>query len=191
MEDAFEVRLLRPEDGEAAWRLFEECHVDPADQPGDKKAIDAYMAHVFEVEFEGGLALAYGGDGAQFWVAEERSTGVLAAMVGVRKRAKDTDAGSWEREEVGNHDDARPRAGDCELNRMAVGRAFRRRGLARALVEEMLVPWCREQGYTRCHLTTLVEMGKAIGMWERLGWRQTVSYEVFPGGHVMHMLRDL
>lgn len=68
--------------------------------------------------------------------------------------------------------------GICELKRLFVRPHFRRSGLGRGLVSNLIVQ-ARLAGYTRMRLETVSFMSDAIGMYEGLGFvRRTPYYEI-------------
>lgn len=59
----------------------------------------------------------------------------------------------------------------CELQRLAVHVEWRRRGLARKLLER-LEKWAVEEGFRECILGTLVGNRDAVELYRRGGWRE-------------------
>jgi ribosomal protein S18 acetylase RimI-like enzyme len=69
--------------------------------------------------------------------------------------------------------------GTCEMNRLWVRDAFRRRGLARALsVASMKV--ARDLGFTRMILDVLPERAAAIALYRSLGFTDTAPKHGYP-----------
>ncbi len=70
-------------------------------------------------------------------------------------------------------------AGRCEMKRMYVRPAFRRRGLGRALAVAVLDA-ARVAGHDEMVLDTLAHMSGAIALYESLGFRQIPPYTPNP-----------
>jgi GNAT superfamily N-acetyltransferase len=97
----------------------------------------------------------YLGEGANFWVAE--TAGWLVAMAAVQR----IDAGTG------------------RLRRMRVSAAWRRRGLARLLLETAEL-FCREQGYGRIILDTTEQQTAAHRLYETAGFTRTGERSLGP-----------
>ena len=65
--------------------------------------------------------------------------------------------------------------GVCEMKRMYIRPAWRRRGIARELAQE-LIRIAREIGYERMRLDTLASMTPARQLYESIGFRQVEPY---------------
>ena len=63
----------------------------------------------------------------------------------------------------------------CEMKRMYIRPAWRRRGIARELAQE-LIRIAREIGYERMRLDTLASMTPARQLYESIGFRQVEPY---------------
>lgn len=98
---------------------------------------------------------------AGFWVAED-SDGRLVGMVALREAEEQFQEKKKEKN--------REKGSTGELLRMSVHRDFRRRGVARLLVEH-LEQQARQMGYTRIVLGTSSLQIEAIAMYKRLGYR--------------------
>ena len=79
--------------------------------------------------------------------------------------------------------------GTCEMNRLWVREAFRRRGLARALSVASMDA-ARELGFTRMILDVLSERAVAIALYRSLGFADTAPKHDYPFDMVF-LARDL
>lgn len=68
----------------------------------------------------------------------------------------------------------------CEIKRMFVDPAFRRRGLARHVLTE-LETWSRELGFTECILETARHMPDAVGLYLSSGYTVIPNYGQYAG----------
>jgi putative acetyltransferase len=80
--------------------------------------------------------------------------------------------------------------GICEMKRLYVRPAFRRRGLGRALAT-VVITAAREIGYVCMRLDTPASMKQAIRLYESLGFRRIAPYYGNPGACVIFMELDL
>ena len=80
--------------------------------------------------------------------------------------------------------------GVCEMKRLYVRPAFRGRGLARELANE-LIDEARERGYRTMLLDTLASMGSARALYRDLGFVPVAPYYDNPLPCVMYMALEL
>jgi ribosomal protein S18 acetylase RimI-like enzyme len=102
--------------------------------------------------------------GNHFWVAE--SEGQIVGMIGV----------------MGGE-------GTGEIRRLRVTKAFRRRGIGSALLEEA-VTFCREQNYLKIALDTFVEREPAMRLFEKFKFRHGKT-RVYADKELMYFYLDL
>ena len=76
--------------------------------------------------------------------------------------------------------------GICEMKRLYVRPAFRRRGLGRLLAGRIIAA-AREIGYEHMRLDTLTSMKAAIQLYESLGFRRIAPYYDNPAGCAVFM----
>jgi GNAT superfamily N-acetyltransferase len=95
------------------------------------------------------IEASYLGEGSNFWVAE-LPDGELIGITAIER--KDAKTG--------------------RLRRMRVTRSWRKRGVARDLLETA-VSFCREQGYTRVVLDSTSQQTDAHRLYERYGFKKT------------------
>lgn len=67
----------------------------------------------------------------------------------------------------------------CEMKRLYVRAAFRRKGIGASLAER-IIAIARDRGFQRMRLDTLPSMREAIPMYESLGFRDVAPYRYNP-----------
>jgi ribosomal protein S18 acetylase RimI-like enzyme len=80
--------------------------------------------------------------------------------------------------------------GVCEMKRLYVRPAFRGSGVGRALAEGVLVEG-RAAGYRQMRLDTMPSMGRAIALYESLGFRPAEPYTANPHPGALFLARSL
>jgi putative acetyltransferase len=80
--------------------------------------------------------------------------------------------------------------GICELKRIYVRPAFRRRGIARA-ISEYLMSRAGEIGYTTARLDTLRRLAGAVDLYASLGFQEIEPYNFNPEADIVYMERPL
>jgi putative acetyltransferase len=83
-----------------------------------------------------------------------------------------------------------PTAGVCEMKRLYVKPAFRKYGIGRKLVEELLQA-SAEIGYTKMRLDTLERLQPAINLYTDYGFQIINAYYDNPLPGVVYMEREL
>jgi GNAT superfamily N-acetyltransferase len=138
------IRRYRAEDRAAVLLLFREFVAELTPE-GRRAEFEAYVQAAIREEL-GRIEQYYLGDPGQgFWVAER---GGVSGMVGVERHAADA----------------------AELRRMAVARAHRHRGVARALLRTAET-FCRDAGYARIVLSTSELQQPAMRLYQSSGYR--------------------
>ena len=77
-----------------------------------------------------------------------------------------------------------------EMKRLYVRPAFRKSGLGRELVEQLLV-FAKQNGFNKMKLDTLKRLQPAINLYERYGFTYTSAYYHNPIGDVVYMEKEL
>lgn len=80
--------------------------------------------------------------------------------------------------------------GTCEVKRLYVRPAARRRGISRALMERLLAE-AHDAGYTHMRLGTAPSFAEAIRLYESLGFRPIARFREGFGGDSVFMEREL
>ena len=149
MEDLIEIRRYRDSDGEAVKDLFTAVNRLLAPS-GLKDSFENYIASSIAEEI-GRIPDYYREHGGSFWVAT--SANRLAGMFGLEA----------------------VRAGEMELRRMYVDPAFRRKGIARRMLEHA-EDHCRSSGVGILHLSTSELQAAALSLYRTAGY-QLISEE--------------
>ncbi|MEY2408224.1 MAG: hypothetical protein QOF48_894 [Verrucomicrobiota bacterium] len=77
-------------------------------------------------------------------------------------------------------------AGICEMKRMYVRPAFRRQGIGKLLVTELLRD-ARHAGYETVRLDTLTSMAAALSLYQSFGFRKIPAYYANPLPRVVYL----
>ena len=158
----FSIRQFRQEDADDVRRLFAEGQRQFS--AGVEQEIETYI----EDSLAGDLADIAGNylqPGSNFWVAD--SGDQVIGMVGVQRK----DAATY------------------ELRRMAVDSRWRRRGVARKLLDTAET-FARQQGYAGIVLSTITPLQPAIALYEGTGYKLT-GQSKYGEVTVLHYGKDL
>lgn len=146
------IRTYEPRDRDAVWDLHVEGLVDMNTWDGSRDSEwDADVRHVEP---------HYLVPGSHFWVVESPSP---------RPATRDPAPPLIATSAVRRHDDTA-----AEIKRMRVTKAYRRRGIARLLVE-IAEDFCRRSGYSSIVLDTTDRQQPAQRLYESLGYTRTGS----------------
>ena len=80
--------------------------------------------------------------------------------------------------------------GVCEMKRLYVKPAFRKYGIGRSLVEQLITE-SYEMGYTEMRLDTLERLKPAITLYTSLGFEDTQAYNENPLSGVVYMEKKI
>ena len=141
----FSIRQFQPEDADDVRRLFAEGQRQFS--AGVERDIETYIADSLAGDLAD-IAGNYLQPGSNFWVAEAGEQ--VIGIVGIQRKDAET----------------------CELRRMAVDVRWRRRGLARKLLETAET-FGRQQGYASIVLSTITPLQPAIALYEGTGYQLT------------------
>lgn len=83
-----------------------------------------------------------------------------------------------------------PEPGHCEMKRLYVRPAYRKYGLGRELVEQLLA-FATQHGFKKMKLDTLQKLQPAISLYERFGFAHTSAYYANPLAGVVYMEKEL
>lgn len=158
----FSIRQFRQEDADDVRRLFTEGQRQFS--TGVERELEAYI----RTSLAGDLSDVTGNyilPGSNFWVAQTGKK--VIGMVGIQRKD----------------------ATICELRRMAVDIQWRRRGLARKLLETAEA-FALHQGYSSIVLSTITQLHPAIALYEGRGYRQT-GQSKYGTVTVLHYGKDL
>jgi putative acetyltransferase len=78
----------------------------------------------------------------------------------------------------------------CELKRIYVRPAFRRKGIART-ISEYLISRAKEIGYEKARLDTLRRLEGAVPLYQALGFTEIAPYNFNPEADIVYMERSL
>ena len=158
----FSIRQFHVEDADDVRRLFAEGQRQFSG--GVEREIEAYIRDSLAGDLAD-IAGHYLQPGSNFWVAE--AGGQVIGMVGIQRKD----------------------AATCELRRMAVDVRWRRRGLARKLLETAEA-FGRQQGYASIVLSTITPLQPAIALYEGTGYQLT-GQSCYGTVTVLHYGKDL
>lgn len=80
--------------------------------------------------------------------------------------------------------------GACEMKRLYVRPDYRKSGLGRELVEQLLA-FAMQHGFQKMKLDTLQKLQPAISLYERFGFTHTSAYYTNPLAGVVYMEKEL
>ena len=80
--------------------------------------------------------------------------------------------------------------GVCEMKRLYVKPAFRKYGIGRSLVEQLITE-SYQLGYTEMRLDTLERLKPAISLYKNLGFENTQAYNENPLSGVVYMEKKI
>lgn len=83
-----------------------------------------------------------------------------------------------------------PAAKTCEMKRLYVRPDYRKYGLGRQLISQ-LIEIAKEKGYEKMQLDTLKRLAPAISLYEQFGFEHTVPYNFNPIADVVYMEKQL
>jgi putative acetyltransferase len=83
-----------------------------------------------------------------------------------------------------------PQQAACEMKRLYVKPAFRKYGIGKQLVQELL-KIAAERGYTTMRLDTLEKLQRAIRLYEQIGFERITAYYNNPLPGVVYMEKKL
>ena len=140
------IREFRPEDAAQVRRLFTEGQSQFA--AGFEEDFEAYTRESLQADLADIHHHYMEQAGSCFWVATAGDS--VVGMVGIQQRDSHTG----------------------ELRRMGVDVNWRRKGIARRLLETAEA-FCRRQGYSHLCLSTVTPLKPAIQMYQHSGYSQT------------------
>ena len=140
------IRTFRPEDFDAARALFARGQLDWTEGTDLEEEARRYIARSLQADLADISANYLDPPRSHFWVA--LLDGRVVGTVGVQEIDEE----------------------EAELRRMSVDGGTRRRGIGARLLATV-EDFCREMGYSRVGLSTVVHLAAAMNMYRRYGYR--------------------
>ena len=159
------IRAFRPEDADTVRALFAQGQLDWAQGTDLEDEARSYIQRSLAADLSDIPANYLHRPRSHFWVAE--LAGEVKGTVGVQE---------IDREEA-------------ELRRMSVAGDSRRRGIGARLLATV-EDFCRQQGYSRVGLSTVVHLAAAMSMYQQYGYRR-LHQEPYGKMTVQYFVKDL
>ena len=159
------IRAFQPEDADTVRALFARGQLDWTEGTDLEDEAHRYIQRSLNADLADIPANYVHRPRSNFWVAE--LAGEIKGTVGVQE---------IDREEA-------------ELRRMSVAADSRRRGIGGRLLATV-EDFCREQGYSRVGLSTVLHLEAAVSMYERCGYRR-LGQEPYGKMTVQYFVKDL
>ena len=159
----FSIRQFRQQDADDVRRLFVESQRQFS--AGIEQDVESYIDDTLMGDLCDIAGNYIDRPGGNFWIAE--AGGNVIGMVGLQRRDP----------------------GTCELRRMAVEIGWRRKGIARSLLETA-EDFARAKGFRSIVLSTITTLQPAISLYEGTGYRLTGQSQ-YGAVTVLHYGKDL